>query len=193
LLATRTFFIDGDGNVTGATPLLRTFFEVSQDASDFLEGTLIQFAGVVIRRKFYEQHGGFQPVLVHTADYEMWIRAISLQGGVVSPTVGAGYRIFDGNDTSKLRRSGENIFDYGRCAGFISEHFTSRQMPEYWHFVASQALQQIAFFSARGDYDAVRMSAIAFRKSISRGLMLRRFARQVRKSIRELRIGVVGR
>lgn len=111
LLATRCFFVDEAGILTGITGRLYELEKGGRTGESFLAGPAIQFAGVVLRRIFFEQHGGFRCSLVHCADWEMWVRAITQGGGVVSPEVLACYRMFEGNDTNRLVQSGENLRD----------------------------------------------------------------------------------
>lgn len=65
--------------------------------------------GVVVRRSFYEQHGGFLASLPHTADWEMWVRAISEGGGIIVNAPLASYRSHAGSDTSRLFRQGIDL------------------------------------------------------------------------------------
>jgi hypothetical protein len=44
--------------------------------------TPIQFAAVVLRRSFYDQNEKFDTSLIHTADVDMWARAIFKGGGL---------------------------------------------------------------------------------------------------------------
>lgn len=188
LLGTRTFYVDKDGIPTGVSPLLPTLSEASRDASPMLEGCKLQFASVVIRRGFYETFGGFRPDLIGSADWEMWIRAIHLQGGVISPRVCAAYRRFDGNDTSTLRKTGENIRDYERCAKAIAPHFSKRQMREFRLTTAAMSVAQVQFLRSRGDPVSARLSSEAYRKATPASVALWRFARQFRQALRELRV-----
>lgn len=111
LFATRCFFVDESNVISCVSPRLPDLEGGGTDCRQFVDGTALQFAGVVLRREFLEKHGGFRPSLVHCADWEMWVRAITKGKGVVSSDVLAGYRVFKGNDTSRLMRTGENLRD----------------------------------------------------------------------------------
>jgi hypothetical protein len=59
----------------------------------------------------------------------MWARAIYFGGGVISNKILAGYRVFEGNDTSKLAKSAENLNDFIRLKQkFVHKfpHFKSK-------------------------------------------------------------------
>ena len=114
LLSVRCFYTDQEGWYTGLTPRLNCLENCSKIVTDFYLGNPLQFAGVVIRRAFYEKHGGFILELAHTADWEMWTRAISRAAGIVSPAVLACYRIFEANDTGRLMRTAHNLVDRDR-------------------------------------------------------------------------------
>lgn len=80
----------------------------------FLYSNPIKPAGTVIKKQVYDTKGKFDESLIHCADWDMWVRAIHHFGGVYIPDDLACYRIFAGNDTSKLTLSGQNIRDYQR-------------------------------------------------------------------------------
>lgn len=67
---------------------------------------------IVMRRDFYERHGGFDPRFPHVADWEMWLRALQHGGGAVTRQVLAAYRLHRNNDTSRLVRKAGNLADY---------------------------------------------------------------------------------
>lgn len=122
LFASRSFFVDANGVIDGITPRLPELTAGANDTNSFLYGTPLQFSGVVIKRAFYESHGGYRENLVHTADWEMWERVIRLDGGIVSDEALSAYRIFPGNDTGRLMRTGGNLVDRLR----LIETFASR-------------------------------------------------------------------
>jgi len=115
----RSFIVMEDNaldTITGRTQWLET--------PSNLPGTLLyenelRTPGVVVRRVFYERHGGFLPSLVHVADWEMWLRAITLGSAVVINEVLASYRFFAGNDTARLARTAENLKDYLRLSEIL--------------------------------------------------------------------------
>ncbi len=86
----------------------------SKNIDNFLYSNPIRPPGVVIRKKVYDSIGKFDENFIHCADWDMWVRVIHNFSGLYIPLDLASYRIFAGNDTSKLTLSGENIRDYQR-------------------------------------------------------------------------------
>lgn len=82
----------------------------------------VQCAAVVVRRSTYEQLGGFNPVLTHTLDWEMWIRIASHYPIYYEPRILACWRNHTGATTSKQILSGENIRDHVRAIQLWSDH-----------------------------------------------------------------------
>ena len=121
LYAARAFLIDETNIIQGVTNRLPELEDGGHDFSNFIAGSGLQFSGVVMRRSFYEEYGGFRCQLVHCADWEMWARAIRSAGACVCSEVLAAYRVFESNDTGRLMRSGENLKDRLRL-GLIFEH-----------------------------------------------------------------------
>jgi len=185
LFATRSFYVDSSGRITGATPLLPEFASGSRDLSAFFYGNPLQCPAVVIRRRFYEQHGGWRPLV--PADYELWIRAISRGGAVVSPEILACYRKSEGNQTSSHMRAGTNARDLFRCARLFEGVWPDRQVRELRERAADTALSQATFFRLHGDREAAAANLKAFSEIATARLIARRFARRVRDSLLEFK------
>jgi glycosyltransferase involved in cell wall biosynthesis len=141
LYATRSFFVDEEGVITAVTNRVCSLENGGHSYSEFVTGTALQFAGIVVRREFYETHGGFRSSLVHCADWEMWVRAINVGLGVVSPQVLSSYRVFDSNDTGRLVKTAENLKDRLRLYAVLSHN-----IPE---FPLLDALNNLRRFSAK--------------------------------------------
>jgi len=119
LYATRCNFINENNEILSVSPLIETLRTVSKNNTSMFYTTPIQFASVVLRRSFYNQNEKFDTSLIHTADVDMWARVIFKGGGIVSPHIFSSYRIFLGNDSSKLERSADNLKDLLRlCEKF---------------------------------------------------------------------------
>jgi len=119
-----------------------------------------QFAAVVLRRSLVEAVGGFHPSLFHAADWDLWKRAILHQPVAYEPTVLACYRMFEGNDTSRLIKTGANIADSRRAID-LSAHYLPHPESASWIRVARlnlahQAKQHAVQMSVVGDYEAFR-------------------------------------
>ena len=64
---------------------------------------LIQCAAIAVRRRVYEQLGGFLPHLHYVADWEMWQRIASQFAFWFEPSILACYRVHPNSATSRLR------------------------------------------------------------------------------------------
>lgn len=156
LLATRSFFVDEDEVILNLTQRLRSLERPSNCCAEMFYQNNLQFASVVVRKNFYRTHGGFLEPLVHTADWEMWTRAIFFGKGVVSPRVLAAYRVFEGNDTSKLARTASNLEDLLRLSEVLqARHAEYRKGLAVRHAV-NVSWRQFLQFSAQGDAAAAR-------------------------------------
>jgi glycosyltransferase involved in cell wall biosynthesis len=114
LFAVRSRIVDENGKFIHFMPLGRFMEKPTRDASELLYGNCLMASAVVIRRSFYEIHGGFLPVLKHVADWEMWARATGRGGRLYLKEPLAIYRFFSGNDTSRLMQTAENLRDHLR-------------------------------------------------------------------------------
>jgi polysaccharide pyruvyl transferase WcaK-like protein/glycosyltransferase involved in cell wall biosynthesis len=156
LLATRCFFIDESGVITGVTRRVPELENGGRSVDVLYYETSMQFPGVVIRREFYEAHGGYVPSLVHVCDREMWARAISFKGGVVSSNVLACYRTSAWNETAAVARSGENVRDLLRLAEVFRKQHEGFSLSRARQIAAHTALSQARRFSALNDRDSAR-------------------------------------
>jgi glycosyltransferase involved in cell wall biosynthesis len=156
IFATLIDIINEAGEVTAQRSDMRKYHQqVLNHCRDFRFSTCFQFAGVVIRRSFYEQHGGFNPRLVHCADWEMWTRATHFGGAYVIGEYLAAYRVFSTNDTSRLRRTAENLRDQERAALVFSILLPDYPLPEASRKIIKRAKRQAAKFKRAGDIEAV--------------------------------------
>lgn len=158
LYATRAFYANQEGILEGMTPRLIEFEKkVSNNIKSFYPaGPHLQFAGVVIKRSFYEKYGGFDPELVHVADADMWARAISLGGGRVSAEVLAVYRMFDGNDSGRLAKSAENLYDRERLFKKMAIRDSEYNLEKAKDLNVNLAKKQELKFQNRGDEVSAR-------------------------------------
>jgi glycosyltransferase involved in cell wall biosynthesis len=121
----RFAFVDSDGLWAHLSDLMQRKGGIYPGALEKIAASnWAQFAAVVLRRSLVEAIGGFHPSLIHAADWDLWKRAALVQPLVYEPTILACYRIFEGNDTSRLVKSGENIADTRR-----SIELSSRYLP----------------------------------------------------------------
>jgi glycosyltransferase involved in cell wall biosynthesis len=156
LLATRCFVVDENEIITSVTPRIRELEGSGRSVESLYYNTSMLFPGVVIRREFYEAHGGYMPSLVHTSDREMWARAVSLRGGVISSNLFACYRASASNDTSSVERSGENVRDLLRLKDVFRERYPGFSSDRARHCAAYMALRQARRFRAINDLDSAQ-------------------------------------
>lgn len=156
LYAARCYYAQEDGVYSGITPRLKNFeSDRCHELNQFIEATPFQFAGVAIRRAFYERNGGFDPRLVHTADWEMWTRVVSRDGGIISPNVLGVYRMFDANDTGRLMRTAENLRDRERLAIILASRNSKISFKKINNHNIGMSINQQYLFQSMGDKDAV--------------------------------------
>jgi len=160
LFAVRAFFVDQAGAVKSASPRIPELESGGWSASSLYYSNPLRTPGVVLRRSFYEQQGGFLPSLVHTADCEMWSRAIALGGGLVSPEILACYRSFPDNDTGRLARTAENLRDLQRFHAVVAQRAPDFDPHRARKSLNTMALKQARQFLASND----RMACAANRK-----------------------------
>jgi glycosyltransferase involved in cell wall biosynthesis len=163
-LGCRNFGVDEDGVIGFVSPRIAELEQGGRSAAAFYYSTVLQFCGVVVCRMFLEKNGGFLPALVHTADCEMWTRAISQGGGIVSSKVLSAYRVFPANDTSKLMRAGENIRDLTRLNLILEERFPDFSPMRARLRAALMARSQARFFAKRQDSTASNQNATVWRE-----------------------------
>jgi len=154
LFGTRAFFADEEGFLSGVSRRFKPLESPCKGPVYLDQDTSIQCAGMVMRRGFYEKNGGFIESLPHTADVEMWTRAFHQGVGVLSPEVLSVYRVFDGNDTSRLVRTAGNLRDMARLYTTLGE-----KVPGYDHarsrkFLQRYAILQLEASLARYDSEA---------------------------------------
>jgi glycosyltransferase involved in cell wall biosynthesis len=156
LLATRCFFVDENEIITGVTTRVPELESGGRSVEGLYYETPMQFPGVVIRREFYEAHGGYMPSLVYSCDREMWARAVSSEGGVISTNVLASYRESASNETAAVTRSGENVRDLLRLAEVFRKRYPGFSSDRARQIAAYMALRQARRFRAINDLDSAQ-------------------------------------
>lgn len=155
--ATRALVVDEHDALETLSARAPSLESGGRDASAFYYDNPFRTPSVVIRRAHYERTGGFDPRLVHVADWEMWVRAIRTGGGLAINEPLCAYRVFAGNHTSRLVRTGEGLRDHLRMAdlweaagvpGFSAARFR--------RWIVGTARLRMEHFAATGDRDAAR-------------------------------------
>jgi glycosyltransferase involved in cell wall biosynthesis len=156
LLATRSFFVDSASVIMAVTRRLPQMEHGSQAVDGFFYGTPIQCPGIVVKKSFYEEHGGFRTDLNFTLDCEMWARVVGLAGGLVAPEVLACYRTAPGNETGRLARTAENLRDLERLNRLFAERYPGFDAGRGRQRVCDLALHQAGQFLKSGEAGAAQ-------------------------------------
>jgi glycosyltransferase involved in cell wall biosynthesis len=157
-IASRSFLVDEDGLIIGVSGRVPQMEKPSRCVKFMPGGDYVPCAGVVIRRSFYEQFGGFSLQLVCVTNMEMWTRAVHFGGGILHPQPLASFRMHDDQDHNRNRRSAENVRDVLRLESFFCRYpgyskGTLRAVAANWAF------EQHRRFLARGDTEAALANA----------------------------------
>jgi len=183
ILAARCFVVNETDSVMCLSPRVSEMETPTRDPSPLLVENKLRTPGVVVRRDFYEKHGGFREELVHTADWEMWCRAFALGGGLMLDQALARYREFAQNDTSRLARTGENLRDYLRTGEVFSQAYPYFDRDRFLLMVRCVAAGQLERFRRLGDAEAVQANQELCRQLGKMKLSSRRRIREFVKSI----------
>ena len=173
LYACRSFFVNEENIISHVSIRVPALEAAGRFPEHFFYGTPIQTPSVVVRRSFYEEHGGFLPALVHTADCEMWTRAVALGGGIIVPEVLCQYRTFAANDSGRLARTAENLRDAERLHDIFAQRHPGFDSNRALIRVAYLAQNQIRLFRQQGDAQAVAANVAFWKECIPLKLRLR--------------------
>jgi glycosyltransferase involved in cell wall biosynthesis len=185
LLATRSFFIDGENVIVGVTERLHLLEDGGQRVNDFFYSTPIQCSAVVVKRTCYECHGGFRSDLSFTLDCEMWARIIGSAGGLITSEVLSCYRMSDINETARLIRTSEGLCDLERLNQLFAERYSEFDSKIATQRVCSMALNHADRFYKKGDFKAGKANMDYWKINAPFSLRLRRFARNITQGILE--------
>ena len=157
----RLVAIDENDVTIWTSRLMRSSPDIVPDAlPSLVEENWTQFAAVVLRRSLVEAVGGFHPSLIHAADWDLWKRAAFHRPVAYEPRTLACYRIFEGNDTSRLIKSGENVADTRRAIELSSRYLTSPEAAAWIRAgrrtYSESARVKAAQFLIRSDLDSFR-------------------------------------
>ena len=175
LLASRSFFVDAAGIIYAVSERLKKLENGSRTIEDFFYRTPIQCPGVVVKRSFYETHGGFRSDLTYALDCEMWVRVIGSAGGWATPEVLSCYRQSDTSETGRLCRSAENLKDIDRLNRIFFERYPEFDLKQAKAHQLGRSLQMAALFEEKNDQEAAATSWDYWKRNASIPLRLRRF------------------
>jgi glycosyltransferase involved in cell wall biosynthesis len=131
---------------------------------------VIQCAAIAVRRRVYEQLGGFLPHLHYVPDWEMWQRIASQFPVCFEPSILACYRLHPNSATSRLRLGAADTREIREMIDLTITyhspargHVLARKARSWWAeaavFHARELLVQFGFTSAwRQIFEALRLS-----------------------------------
>ncbi len=119
----RHVFVDEDDHWHRISNLEKKHAEVLNRiwVEDLMVKNAIQTPSIVVRRSVYEEIGGFDTRLFHTADWDMWKRIAISYPIWYEPAILACYRVHQASDTSRLVRTGRNIEDLRRAIALMEQ------------------------------------------------------------------------
>ncbi len=130
------------------------YHEPSFDAEPLWYVNVLRTPAIVVRRSFYETHGGFCEGVSHVADWEMWVRAVAAGGGVMLDELLARYREFGGNDTSRLRRTADHLREFLRAGRIFKLRYRRFDADRFHQLVRQAANWHVNRFRRDGDLEA---------------------------------------
>lgn len=153
--ATRALVVDEHDALDTISTRVPSLERGGRDTRPFYYDNPFRTPAVVVRRTRYERVGGFDPRLVHVADWEMWVRAIRTGGGLAINEPRCAYRVFAGNHTSQLVRTGEGLRDHLRMAAV----WEAAGLPEFSRarfrrWIVTTARLRMQHFAETGDHEA---------------------------------------
>jgi len=179
----RSFVIDEESIITSVSARVQELEGDARAVGSFFYGSPILTPAIVLRRSFYERHGGFLLNLLHCADTEMWARAVGVEGGWMTPEVLSCYRTFAANDTGRLARTAENCRDTERMCQVFAERYPGFDNREAMARICDRALRQARLFSKNGDRDAFKANLDYWRKNAPTSLRFLRFVEDYAKRL----------
>lgn len=189
LFAARFYYIDECDIRTGISRRLQKYERnVSHDISLFAAGPVIHFVSSVFRRSFFERYGGFDPRLIHAADWEMWVRTIKEGGIVMTPEVLGNYRVFANNDTGRLMKTAENLVDRQRCIKLLADRYPDFDVERACLSTLAMCENQENRFKQIGDMDSVRNNRIFWNKNTTLTVKIGRSMRELTNFLRSTTI-----
>jgi GT2 family glycosyltransferase len=153
LIASRVVIVDKMGHPTGISPPLPKLELGTHDSSPFYYATPLQYVGVVIRRSFYEKHGGFDTSFIFCPDREMWDRAVSLGGGIMISEPLASYRMYGQMNNTTMVRTAEHFRELDRLAKVFEERHPDFSWARHRQRIARDAWSQAERYRKSGVMD----------------------------------------
>ncbi len=165
VIAIRTRFVDEQGAGSDSSPDFSGPDGRTALRRGFLDGSPVQFAGMVVRRSLYEKAGGFTAAVSHTTDVEMWSRLLCNHPAAFSPRSLGCYRLHAANDTSQLIRSGRNLLERSAVLPMLSRNagFSPDEERAYRAALHQFAYAQCLRFAVAGERVPFEKNCQAYR------------------------------
>jgi GT2 family glycosyltransferase len=127
----RHVFMDEQGHWYGFSELLQSNSGVLENWLErILTRQYIQTPSIVVRRKVYEQLGGFDQRLVYYEDWEMWVRIATQYPIWYESQTLAVYRTHSASNSGRRIRTGENIQDVRRGTEIVQAYLPAYLTPD---------------------------------------------------------------
>lgn len=92
---------------------------------------------------------------MHAADCELFARVVTEHGGIILKDILAYYRVFEGNDTSRLRQTAENIRDVCRLNELFAKRYAEFSVELGRERAIDMARHQYSRFLKLGNEEAL--------------------------------------
>jgi glycosyltransferase involved in cell wall biosynthesis len=124
----RNWVIDRDGVRTGISTLERATAGACEDWLERIAvSNRIQCPSIVVRRRVYEELGGFRSDLAFALDWEMWVRITCQFPVYYEPEALAAFRRHDDSETLRLCDDGSNVVDLLRAIEIVNKYLPPNQ------------------------------------------------------------------
>ena len=150
MLAGRCYIVNAADKVQSITSPLTWMQHVSNDPRPNFGRNDLFAPAIVLRRKVYEDLGGFLPYR-QPADYEMWMRALIFRGGVANDAPVAYYRVWDASLSSELQRDATNVLEIYDSGLRIQSYANYLPLTALCSWCSSIAWHQAVAFSRSND------------------------------------------
>ena len=184
IFISRCFDIDESGSILSLSARLGWMEQPSRDPGELLYANLIRTPSVTVRRSAYERTQPYREDLIHTADWEMFVRLIITQGGCFINQPLAKYRDFSGSHTGKIMRTAENLRDIRRAIGHLATLAPRVDRRRLHRDLADRALAQARNFERLNDVSAAEANRRFWREHASLAQRLRGALGDLARSIR---------
>lgn len=179
LLAARSFTVDVDGVIISVTARVPSLENGGNVIEEFFYQTPIQCPGVVVRRRCYEEVGGFREDLKFMLDCEMWARAVKAKAGFVTTEILAYYRTDIENQSIRLWRSGEALADIAKLNAIFADRYEGFDATKARRKLIDKARSGEAWMLQRGDIEGARACREYWKTNAPIDVHFRIFARKL--------------